>query len=295
MSTASARNDADLLIEGMTCAACVRRIERAVGAVPGVQEVTVNLVTRRASVQFDPAATNREQVAAAIEKSGYSVVEEVSASPHRPDAAARAGNLADAEDREQRSIRRDVLFAAIFTVPLLLMAMSHGAIPGTSGLVGRLVQLVLATPIVFGPGRRFLRLALRAARHRSADMNTLVAIGVLSAWGYSTVAVVAPGWFPHAEHGARAAPLLRGGRRHRHVRAARQVARDPRTQAPVGRRPRAGLAGPCRPPAGCATASRRRSASRRWSPATRARPSRRAHARRRRGRARASRRSTSRC
>jgi Cu+-exporting ATPase len=78
--------------------------------------------------------------------------------------------------------------------------MSHGAIPGTDGPLGRWLQFALATPVVFGPGRRFLRLAWAALRHRAADMNTLVSLGVLAAWTYSTVALVAPGLFPHAEH-----------------------------------------------------------------------------------------------
>jgi Cu+-exporting ATPase len=80
--------------------------------------------------------------------------------------------------------------------------MAHGAIPGTDGAVGRWLQLALATPVVFGPGLRFLRLAARALRHRTADMSTLVSIGTLAAWGYSTVAVVAPGVFPHGAHAA---------------------------------------------------------------------------------------------
>ncbi|HEY0880778.1 MAG TPA: copper-translocating P-type ATPase, partial [Archangium sp.] len=85
----------------------------------------------------------------------------------------------------------------------LVLGMSHGAIPGADGPVGRAVQLLLATPLVFGPGRRFLRLAWAAARHRAADMNTLVALGALSAWSWSAVAVLFPQLFPHAEHGHR--------------------------------------------------------------------------------------------
>ncbi|MGN6106104.1 MAG: copper-translocating P-type ATPase, partial [Kofleriaceae bacterium] len=63
------------------------------------------------------------------------------------------------------------------------------------------LQLALATPVMFGPGRRFLRLAWAALRHRTADMNTLVSIGALAAWGYSTFALLVPRAFPHAEHG----------------------------------------------------------------------------------------------
>jgi len=190
---------AELAVTGMTCAACVRRIENAVRAVPGVSEASVNLVTQRASIRFDPSVTHQRALVAAIEKAGYGVV------PPGPGATAtptpRTDALAEAEDREHRAIRRDFTIAAVLTVPLLVFAMSHGLIPGSDGTIGRWLEFVLATPVVFGPGRRFLRQAWAALRHRSADMNTLVSIGVLSTWGYSTVALTMPQLFPHAAHG----------------------------------------------------------------------------------------------
>jgi Cu+-exporting ATPase len=190
----------DLSITGMTCAACVRRIEKAVRAVPGVDEASVNLVTQRASVRHDPRAADRDVLVAAIERAGYGVVDAApAAKPTAPTApAARADALADAEAREARAIRRDLAIAAFLAVPLLVIAMSHGAIPGTAGAAGRWLQLALATPIVFGPGRRFLRLAWAALRHRTADMNTLVTVGALAAWSYSTVALIASARSPHA-------------------------------------------------------------------------------------------------
>ncbi len=192
----------ELSITGMTCAACVRRIEKAVRAVPGVDEATVNLVTQRASIRFDPSATDAGALAGAIEKAGYTVVDErMTASTVAARAPSKADILAEAEEREQRSLRRDFILAAAFTLPLLVLAMSHGAIPGTGGTFGRWLQLALATPVVLGPGRRFLRLAWMALRHRTADMNTLISIGVLAAWGYSVVALTIPGAFPHADHG----------------------------------------------------------------------------------------------
>ncbi|HLL21569.1 MAG TPA: heavy metal translocating P-type ATPase, partial [Kofleriaceae bacterium] len=175
----------ELAVSGMTCAACVRRIEKAVRAVPGVAEATVNLVTQRASITFDPKAAPQRSLVAAIEKAGYRVVE-----PTIVKADARADALAAAESREQHTIRRDLAIAAILTLPLLVIGMSHGAIPGTAGPFGHWAQFVLATPVVFGLGLRFLRLAWAALRHRSADMNTLISIGVLAAWGYSTVTLV---------------------------------------------------------------------------------------------------------
>jgi Cu+-exporting ATPase len=208
----NAESVCDLPIQGMTCAACVRRVERALNKVPGVQEGVVNLVTQRATVRYDPGVTNREAVARAIEDAGYEVprpraVENRSAETSGP-AASRSGALAErgdalqaAEEEEQRELRRDFWIAAALTLPLLILAMSHGAIPGSDGEIGRALQFALATPVVFGPGRRFFKLAWAAARHRSADMNTLVSMGMLAAWTYSAVAILMPSLFPHSEHG----------------------------------------------------------------------------------------------
>ncbi len=199
----------ELAIAGMTCAACVGRVERALRKVPGVQDATVNLVTERATVRFEPSVANVESLVAAVKKAGYQaespgavaapnpVAEEVQ-QVEDPSSGARPDRRP-----EQAQLRRELQLAVAFTVPLLVLAMSHGLIPGSDGELGRALQLVLATPVVFGPGRRFLLPAWRALQHRAADMNTLVSIGVLAAWGYSTIAVLAPSLFPRAEHGAR--------------------------------------------------------------------------------------------
>ena len=191
-------NRIDLPISGMTCASCVRRVEKSLLAVPGVRAATVNLITERASVEHDPQQAPVERLAAAVSRAGYDVVVEQRPAP----SASEARPAEPDEDAPLRALRRDLGVAATLTAPLLVLAMSHGALPGLDGPWTRWVQLALATPVVFGPGRRFLRLAWQAARHGSADMNTLISIGALASWGYSTVAVLAPGLFPHAEHGA---------------------------------------------------------------------------------------------
>ena len=194
---------ADVPIQGMTCAACVRRVDKAVRAVAGVRDVSVNLVSNRATVTYDGAATGVEVITAAIRAAGYEVPEAPSTADDDARSATeeRAAAIELAEEKEQRSIRRDFAVAAAFSVPLLVIAMSHGAIPGAEGPYGRWLQFALATPVVFGPGRRFFRLAWAALRHRAADMNTLVSIGAGAAWIYSAVALVAPGLFPHGTHG----------------------------------------------------------------------------------------------
>ncbi len=175
----------------MTCAACVRRIEGALSKVNGVQAASVNLITGKATVHFDRAVASMAQLEEAIVREGYGVAS----------AAPQLAALETREQTEHAQLVRDTVTAALLSVPLLILGMSHGAIPGADGSTGRAVQLLLATPLVFGPGRRFLRLGLLAAKHRAADMNTLVALGTLSAWAWSTVAVLMPDLFPHAEHG----------------------------------------------------------------------------------------------
>jgi Cu+-exporting ATPase len=194
------RQEETLLVQGLTCANCVRRVEGALAKVPGVSEAVVNYATEKATVKFDRSVTSMAQLERAIVDAGYGVV-------HPPDEAepedAKVSALEAHERKEHEQLRRDVVVSVVLTVPLLVLGMSHGAIPWADGDVGRAVQLLLATPIVFGPGRRFLSLAWTAAKHFTSDMNTLVALGTLSAWAWSTVAVLMPQLFPHAEHGLR--------------------------------------------------------------------------------------------
>ena len=171
-------------LTGMTCANCVRHVEHALSAVPGVAAATVNLVSRRATV--DAAPELAPQLIAAVEQAGYGAA----LAPAVPSTAA---------DTETAELRRALGWALLPTIPLLLIAMAPSLLPGTDGVVGAWVQFALATPVVFGPGFRFLHLAAKAARQRTSDMNTLVAIGILAAWGASTAALLT--WSPHAEHG----------------------------------------------------------------------------------------------
>jgi Cu+-exporting ATPase len=180
----------------MTCAACVRRVEKALLAVPGVSEASVNLIQHQGTVVFDRAVVGRSTLIAVIEGAGYQVPDQQVG----PSAQDRARAVEESEEREQQGLRRDLLVAGCLTAPLLVLGMSHGMIPGLGGAVGNGAQLALATGVLGGPGWRFLRLGAAAVRRRSADMNTLIGLGALSAYGYSTVALLAPRLFPHGEH-----------------------------------------------------------------------------------------------
>src|SRR5688572_17717535 len=111
--------ECELTVTGMTCAACVRRIERALKAVPGVADASVNLVTSRATVRFDGARADVEALGHAIVGAGYGVAAVPTEGPARaarPSSEERASVLARAEEREQRGIRRDFAIAAVLTV-----------------------------------------------------------------------------------------------------------------------------------------------------------------------------------
>jgi Cu+-exporting ATPase len=188
----------ELPVTGMRCANCVGRVERALRAVEGVEEAVVNLAVQSASVRFDPRRVAADELADAIEAAGYQV-------PVRPgqaeSAASRSAALAAAEAKEARALRRDFAVAAVLSLPVLVLGMSHGALPLDAEL-SRVLSFVLTSGVVLGPGRRFVRLAAEALGRRTSDMNTLVALGVLSAYGYSTLALFAPGLLAHSEHAA---------------------------------------------------------------------------------------------
>ena len=187
-------------VQGMTCAACVGRVERALNRVDGVLGASVNLATERASVQYLPAATSPAQLREAVKNAGYDV----------PDEAAQAQSRLDAErERKEHEIagqRRALTVAAAFSIPLFIISMVPMLSPPLHhwllGTVGERplnwLMLALAAPVQFGPGLRFYRTGWAALRHRSPDMNTLVMIGTTAAFAYSLAVTLAPQWFPEA-------------------------------------------------------------------------------------------------
>ncbi len=187
-----------LAIEGMTCASCVRRVEKALLAQPGVVDASVNLATGRADVHYFPAATDPATLAAAVAAAGYG------ASPAAEDGE-EGGKVR--KQRALAALRRDVLLAAGLALPVLLLSMGGAFFPAFQAALTAVapvpsfwqwVQAVLSTTVLLGPGRRFFRPGLAAYRHLSPDMNSLVATGTGAAWLYSLLVLVLPGMFPVA-------------------------------------------------------------------------------------------------
>ena len=178
-------------IVGMQCASCVGRVERAVARVTGVDGVTVNLVASEAVV--DGRAGPRE-ILRAIRKEGFK---------GRPIVAGDA--LHDEDDQaEHRSLRRAVIVAAVFTLPVFLLDMGVHWVPAVErvvmGAIGRdglfLCLFLFASVVQFGPGLRFYRAGVPKLLRGAPDMNSLVALGTSAAFGYSVVATFFSGWLP---------------------------------------------------------------------------------------------------
>jgi P-type Cu+ transporter len=180
-------------VEGMTCASCVNRITRYLSKVDGVEQANVNLATERATVRFDPARTNVSALGAAVEAAGY-----VARLDHlEPDAAQPEDS--PFADRQLADTRRRLTVAALLSLPILLGLARMTVAPWLPEfLTNPLLQLALATPVQFYAGWPFYRGALKAIRHRTADMNSLVAIGTSAAYGYSLAAIAFPGFFQAA-------------------------------------------------------------------------------------------------
>ena len=178
---------ADLPITGMTCAACASRIERVLGRTAGVQSATINFATEVGTVQFDPAQTNRAALIGVVQRAGYDVLPDAEPSERDAEPSERV-------DGAQIELRRRLIVAAVFSIPVVVLAMAHGRILG--GPAGNWLQLALTVPVMTWAAVPILRPAWGALRHGAADMNTLVTVGTLAAFLYSLVATVAPGWIP---------------------------------------------------------------------------------------------------
>ena len=179
-----------VMVGGMTCAACVRRVEKALKTVPGVRDAMVNLATSRATVIPDgEESIHIAEIRNAVEESGYEflgVPGEVAADP-----------VEKARQKEFRDLTRKVIVGTVLSVLVMAGSMQHW-FPFLTVIPRRLmlaILFVLTTPVVFWVGDRFLRGAVKATRQKTSDMNTLVALGSLSAYVYSTAVLLRPGFF----------------------------------------------------------------------------------------------------
>jgi Cu+-exporting ATPase len=206
-----------LPVSGMTCAGCSSRVQQTLEKTPGVSAANVNLMTGSATIEFDPSATTPERLVEAIRETGYGA--ELPSHMHSPEAVL--GQQDEARNEEMRDLTRKVsvsIVAAVLTMlismpladtvpgatadPLmrLLMPLSSALrrvapwIDRVSADSWRYLLLGLTLPVVGWAGRHFYTRAWTAARHRIADMNTLIALGTGAAFLFSLAVTLADDW-----------------------------------------------------------------------------------------------------
>jgi Au+-exporting ATPase len=190
----SADPSVSLSIDGMSCASCVGAVEKALRQVPGVAEATVNLATERATIS---GSADMRDLTAAVAAVGY-------AARAVDDAGTTAETVDERKDEERRELRRDLALAALLTLPVFILEMGSHLVPGIheliAGSIGMqwnwYIQYALTTLVLFVPGIRFYRKGFPALFRATPDMNSLVAVGTIAAYGYSLVATFAPALLP---------------------------------------------------------------------------------------------------
>lgn len=182
-------------IEGMTCAACASRVQKAAGGVPGVAEANVNLLKNSMELDYDGAAKTRDAVVNAIQKAGYG------ASPRGGSAGegSKASEFVDPQVAARKATKakgRQLAWSLAFGVPLFYLAMGPmlgwPEVPGLAGMPGMMAsavtQLLLATCVLF-VNRAYFVNGFRTLAHLSPNMDSLIAIGSAASYAYSLVGV----------------------------------------------------------------------------------------------------------
>jgi heavy metal translocating P-type ATPase len=185
-----------LNISGMHCGSCVSRVEKILLAVPGVQAAAVNLATEQAQVEGNAGVT---ALLAALQGGGYTAT----ASAPETDKQAEQQKAAQ-KQADQAVLLRDLWLAAALTLPVFMLEMGAHLVPAfhhwLMATLGQSlnwqIQAVLTTLVLLGPGRRFIQTGMPLLLKGQPEMNSLVALGTLSAWGFSVVATFMPQLLP---------------------------------------------------------------------------------------------------
>lgn len=189
-----ARTATVLHIDGMTCASCVGRVEKALLKIDGVRTAHVNLATEQASIETSHRVSV-QQLIAAIERAGYQA---------QPISQLQSNVQAQKKTEALQTLKRDLIIAVLLAAPVFILEMGAHLSPAFHHLISRtlgtqnswLLQFVLTSLVLLFPGRRFYQLGLPALFRLSPDMNSLVAVGTLAAYGYSLVATFMPQLLP---------------------------------------------------------------------------------------------------
>lgn len=186
-----------LSIEGMTCASCVGRVEKALKKIDGVESANVNLATERASVLVNSSVNSRDLIEAVTRAGFDATVMSSDQTQNRDDDQARKSS-------EHQQLKRDLIIAIVLALPVFILEMGSHLIPAfhrwVITTIGQqqswLVQFMLTTLVLIFPGRRFYQHGIPALVRLAPDMNSLVAVGTLAAYIFSVVATFMPQVLP---------------------------------------------------------------------------------------------------
>ena len=190
----------ELAIEGMTCASCVARVEKALLKVEGVSEAQVNLATETAWVKASHAQI--PALIAAVEKAGY----QATIKSGRDMSTDSHDAFQEKKANETAQLKRDLWLAVILTAPVFILEMGSHLIPAFHHFIAYTLgtqnswylQFVLTTLVLMIPGRRFYQHGIPALLRLAPDMNSLVAVGTIAAYGFSCIATFFPQLLPQS-------------------------------------------------------------------------------------------------
>jgi Cu+-exporting ATPase len=179
-------------IKGMTCASCVKRVQDALASLNGVLSVTVNLATEKAALEYTPEQVGMRDFKKAMRDIGYDIVE-----------VERGEDIVEKEkrerEREYNKLKTRLIAGAALTIPIFILVFQErtglSAIVEIPEQISFLLQFIIQTPVQFWVGWQFYTGAIAAARHRTTNMNTLIAVGTSAAYVYSVIATFYPAVF----------------------------------------------------------------------------------------------------
>jgi len=182
---------ATLPVQGMTCASCVNKVQKALSQVPGVIRADVNFATEKATVEYIPGQVTVKDLAQAVAAIGYKILE------------VAEGDVVDTEkqarEAEFRRLKEKFIVGIALVIPLFILVywdkFGLSNLWSMSKQTNFLIQLLIQTPVQFWVGSQFYRGAWAAAKHKTSDMNTLIAVGTSAAYIYSILATFFPGLF----------------------------------------------------------------------------------------------------
>lgn len=179
-------------IKGMTCASCVEKVQKSLSSLNGVFSASVNIATEKATIEYIPAQVGIRDFKKALKSIGYDIIE-----------VEKGEDIVEKEKRERekeyKKLKLKLFVGVVLTLPLFLLVfwgkIGLSAIIEIPRQINFLIQLIIQTPVQFWVGWQFYTGAIAAARHRTTNMNTLIAVGTSAAYIYSVVATFFPSLF----------------------------------------------------------------------------------------------------